>query len=275
VTWSDSYVVDARGGGCNCPDKEYNIHESDASKCKHEQAAMLYDSDMVQSLTVDDDLSTPSVDSSADKQVATDGGNERPVDCDCMDSYKLDDPLPCFPCVRDGFDTPNPDPPSDEDAPTEADADPVAVADGGEQTGVDIVHESGDSHTDWRLQVRDGELEAAKQIPYDGTLRYTTEQREHVSHRKNSTYNADVSDVVDFYESETGADITTCKMCAWPVGSRPNSGTSFRDSRFCSAQCDVKHEHIKADARDDRREEPTRHEPADMGGGETTGVQDL
>jgi len=75
VTWSDSYIVDARGGGCNCPDKEYNIHESDASQCKHEQAAMLYDSDMVQSLTVDDDLSTPSVDASgSDSAVATDGG---------------------------------------------------------------------------------------------------------------------------------------------------------------------------------------------------------
>jgi hypothetical protein len=29
------------------------------------------------------------------------------------------------------------------------------------------------------------------------------------------------------------------------------------------------------DDEDDGRPEPTRHEPADMGGGETTGVQDL
>jgi hypothetical protein len=131
VTWSDAYIVDARGGGCNCPDKEYNIHESTASSCKHEQAAMLYDSDTVQSLTVDDDLSTPSA--SASQQVATDGGNVRPAGCGCMDEYTLDDPLPCYPCVRDGFDNPNPSAPSEDMA--DADSDPVAVADGGKPEG--------------------------------------------------------------------------------------------------------------------------------------------
>jgi len=41
-------------------------------------------------------------------------------------------------------------------------------------------------------------------------------------------------------------------------------------AKFCSDECEVKHDHIKADARD-----AMRSEPADMGGGETTGVQDL
>jgi hypothetical protein len=40
---------------------------------------------------------------------------------------------------------------------------------------------------------------------------------------------------------------------------------------FCSVQCEVKHDHIK----DDARPEPERSEPADFGGGESTGVQDL
>ena len=41
VTWSDAYVIDARGAGCNCPDKEYH----DAPMCKHEYAAVLFDTD--------------------------------------------------------------------------------------------------------------------------------------------------------------------------------------------------------------------------------------
>lgn len=122
VTWSDCYVVDARGGGCNCPDKQYN----EPGTCKHEYAARLFDGDTVDRPTVDDDLST------ASQQVATDGGTDRPVDCECMDEYVDDDPLPCFPCVRDGFDVVNPSPPTDEDmVDDEGEIDPVAVADGG------------------------------------------------------------------------------------------------------------------------------------------------
>ncbi|AFH22142.1 hypothetical protein OSG_eHP18_00160 [environmental Halophage eHP-18] len=196
VTWSDCYTVDARGGGCNCPDKQYNIEHTDATKCKHELAAILYDSDTVDRPTVDDDLST------ASQQVATDGGNDRPVDCECMDEYVDDDPLPCFPCVRDGFDVVNPSPPTDEDmVDTEGDTDPVAVADGGEP------------------------------------------------------------------------DECKYPSCSREVGQQDRD--DYRARSFCSVQCETKHEHIKADARDARREEPTRHEPADMGGGETTGVQDL
>jgi len=47
-------------------------------------------------------------------------------------------------------------------------------------------------------------------------------------------------------------------------------GVSPYGANFCSAECEVKHDHIKADARDARRSEK-----ADLGGGDSTGVQDL
>jgi hypothetical protein len=43
VTWSDSYTVDARGDGCLCPDKEYNLDPEE--NCKHRWAAVLATSD--------------------------------------------------------------------------------------------------------------------------------------------------------------------------------------------------------------------------------------
>lgn len=118
-----------------------------------------------------------------------------------------------------------------------------------------IIHQDGNEHTDWRLQVRDGNLEAARQVPYDGTHRFTTEERQYVSQRKNSMFNCDPEEVVAFYEDKTGADIDTCKMCSWPTGSRPRANTTFRDNTFCSVQCEVKHEHIKAEARAVERQE--------------------
>jgi hypothetical protein len=44
--------------------------------------------------------------------------------------------------------------------------------------------------------------------------------------------------------------MSKCKRstCTNPVGQQDRD--DYRDSRFCSIQCDVKHEHIKADARD-------------------------
>jgi len=41
VTFGGSYVVDARDGGCLCPDAEY----SDVALCKHQLAAILADRD--------------------------------------------------------------------------------------------------------------------------------------------------------------------------------------------------------------------------------------
>jgi len=44
----------------------------------------------------------------------------------------------------------------------------------------------------------------------------------------------------------------------------------YDDRRYCSVQCQTKDEKRRHEAREVRRSEP-----ADMGGGETTGVQDL
>jgi len=39
---------------------------------------------------------------------ADDGGDDRPDDCDCLNSHITDDPLACWACVREGFEEPNP-----------------------------------------------------------------------------------------------------------------------------------------------------------------------
>ena len=73
----------------------------------------------------------------------------------------------------------------------------------------ELIHK--DENTNWRLVTRDststGEkvLEAALTIPYDGVLVRSTETRNYVSHRKNSTFNLSVSEVLDHYEAKTGA----------------------------------------------------------------------
>lgn len=54
VTWSDAYVVDARGEGCACPDKEYNLDGE--GRCKHEIAAMLATTDTPAPYTPTDSL---------------------------------------------------------------------------------------------------------------------------------------------------------------------------------------------------------------------------
>jgi len=72
----------------------------------------------------------------------------------------------------------------------------------------ELIHK--DDDTNWRLVIRDSsmtgekELEAALTIPYDGVLVRSTETRNYVSHRKNSTFNLSVSEVLDHYESKTG-----------------------------------------------------------------------
>lgn len=49
-------------------------------------------------------------------------------------------------------------------------------------------------------------------------------------------------------------DTKTCRhpRCSTPVGQQDRG--DYRSHRYCSVQCDVKHDHIKADARDARRE---------------------
>ena len=95
VTWSDVWPVDARDAGCNCPDKQYN----DAPMCKHEYAALLSDVDRYPSPgIVTDDISRRAVPDGGEKQ--------RPAACACGDDMD-DADLPCFPCFRAGFDSPN------------------------------------------------------------------------------------------------------------------------------------------------------------------------
>jgi len=65
VTWSDAYMVDARDGGCLCPDKQYN----DPTRCKHEHAAVVADTGLPTPFTVAEDLGS---------RVMTDGGQVEP-----------------------------------------------------------------------------------------------------------------------------------------------------------------------------------------------------
>lgn len=117
-----------------------------------------------------------------------------------------------------------------------------------------VVHD--DENSDWKLLVREsnrtGEviIQAAKPIPYDGVLYLSSEERKHVSYRKNSTFNLDVSEVIDRYEDKTGADIRTCNMCSWPVGTQDRD--DYRARSFCSIECETKWNHVKDDARDAR-----------------------
>lgn len=67
----------------------------------------------------------------------------------------------------------------------------------------------------------------------------------------------------------------TCKRSTCDNEPGQQDRDDYRSGKFCSIQCETKHEHVKADARDAQREEPRRSEPADFGGGESTGVQDL
>lgn len=53
-----------------------------------------------------------------------------------------------------------------------------------------------------------------------------------------------------------------------PRGSNHDDVTDAFSARFCSTPCELKYDHV----RDDR---PERSEPADFGGGESTGVQEL
>lgn len=90
VTVSDAYTVDARGEGCTCKDKEYNL--APGEKCKHHRAAQL---------AFSDDLPAPWTPvESFDTRAVPDGG-ERPADCNC----RPDDDLPCASCFIAGFET--------------------------------------------------------------------------------------------------------------------------------------------------------------------------
>lgn len=97
VTWSDQYVVDARDGGCTCPDKEYNLEWE--GRCKHEWAAVLATTELP-SPTEPVAMLTPD----EPPRLVADGG-ERPDDCHCQGDKNA-----CFPCYREGFDLDDPAP---------------------------------------------------------------------------------------------------------------------------------------------------------------------
>jgi hypothetical protein len=124
------YLIDTNGEHprCTCPDDEHNLDPDEA--CKHYRRVLM----------ADGEVSVPAVDAVDDglgqhtdatpRVAATDGGqfapdvteavtddeiaarearaavdetDERPDDCDC--SPRFED-LPCWPCYRDGFQTP-------------------------------------------------------------------------------------------------------------------------------------------------------------------------
>jgi len=114
----------------------------------------------------------------------------------------------------------------------------------------DVVDEIGEEPTAWRLVVEEGELVARRSVPYDGVLRFTTEEYPHgrPSHRKRSEFGLDVETVVARYVAHADPDADETTLLA-------------RARRQLS------------EARG--RVEPERSERATFGGGESTGVQEL
>ena len=123
------YRVDALEARCTCPDKQHNLE--DGELCKHERRVRFATGKWV----IPDWADTEAVDSQLGEHVSgtpeiavTDGGVKtvdteepetdstgkgRPADCDCGD-WNDGAGLPCWPCYRDRFKTPNPEMNADE-----------------------------------------------------------------------------------------------------------------------------------------------------------------
>jgi len=115
------YQVDARTGVCSCDDFKYR---EPADGCKHVRRVAFATGARPVPIDVDgvDEHLGEHVESSPRRAAVADGGevleeqkgdggDERPADCDCGDlhnSPRVD--LPCWPCYRDGFREPNPEP---------------------------------------------------------------------------------------------------------------------------------------------------------------------
>jgi len=85
VTVSGAYIVDARGEGCTCPDREYNLGPGE--HCKHHAGALLAFSDNLPApFVVSDNL---------DECVVADGG-------ECEDCVDLPEDFPCASCHISG-----------------------------------------------------------------------------------------------------------------------------------------------------------------------------
>ena len=118
----ESYHVDAAVGRCECPD-----HKHRDAECKHIRRARIelgqttLDSRVLAAVDIDSQLgaNTPGpqvatsdggiIDAGDDGEIldeSSDGSDDgRPDDCDCGD-WNAGLGLPCWPCYREGFETP-------------------------------------------------------------------------------------------------------------------------------------------------------------------------
>jgi hypothetical protein len=115
-----TYRVDAREGRCTCPDARHNL--SDDESCKHERRVAYATGERAVPAWVDptavDTLLGEHVEGPV--HVAADGGvtaestseatseahdGYRPDNCECVPALAKGG-LPCWPCFRDGFETP-------------------------------------------------------------------------------------------------------------------------------------------------------------------------
>ena len=121
-----TYTVDARKGRCTCPTTSTTCPTDDGRKrCKHatrvayatgERSVPAWiDTDAVDEQLGEHVNASPQVaatdggiiNAGDDGEILTDSKNDdgRPDECDCGD-WNPDTDLPCWPCYRDGFDTP-------------------------------------------------------------------------------------------------------------------------------------------------------------------------
>jgi hypothetical protein len=125
------YRVDALEARCTCPDKQHNLEDGDL--CKHERRVRFATGERA----IPEWVNAEALDSQLGEHVsgtpqvaASDGGiieagddgeilqdnddsekGRRPADCDCLATFE---DLPCWPCYRDNFETPNPEVNADE-----------------------------------------------------------------------------------------------------------------------------------------------------------------
>lgn len=141
----ESYLVDVATGACECPDAEYREPEGG---CKHFRRCLFATGRRAIPAWIDREPVDPDLGEHVDGEVrfaATDGGSgiieagddgevldeesddeavvdlsevygeaapdapDRPEDCECSGSaLEVEYDLPCWPCYREGFETPNP-----------------------------------------------------------------------------------------------------------------------------------------------------------------------
>jgi len=114
------YLVDAHEGRCTCPDSQHRD-----VRCKHQRRVVFATGEQGLPAWIDSDAIDSQLGEHVDgtpRVTATDGGQmiatdnnietleedsdlERPDDCQCWDS---DNDLPCWPCFREGFESPSP-----------------------------------------------------------------------------------------------------------------------------------------------------------------------